>query len=68
MSDEAFESVLESVDPARRSFLRSLLAGAGALAALAVPASRVLADEPVPQNAQKKKKKKKKKGDRTDRS
>ena len=45
-SHDALEEVLGEVGPARRSFLKTLLAGRGAaVAVLALPVSTVLADD-----------------------
>ena len=48
MSDQIrnhVEAILAGVSPSRRSFLRNLLLAGGAVAALALPASQLLAAE-----------------------
>ena len=49
MSDnkDKIDSILDQVQPERRTFLKRLVGG-GALAILALPASSLLAQEPAP--------------------
>jgi hypothetical protein len=43
--DDAIQNILEKVNPSRRGFLKQVLLGGGVVAALAVPASFVEAQE-----------------------
>ena len=47
-SQKAIESLLQRAAPARRRFLKQLLAGTSALAFLALPATSALAQDPPP--------------------
>jgi hypothetical protein len=52
--DDVIQNILEKVNPSRRGFLKQVLVGGGVVAALAIPASRVHAEEPVQEGKGKK--------------
>jgi hypothetical protein len=52
--DDVLQNILEKVNPSRRGFLKQVLMGGGVVAALAIPASRVHAEEPAAQEGKKK--------------
>jgi hypothetical protein len=45
MSKDRIQSILDKVNSSRRGFLKQVLMGGGAVAALAIPASRLHAEE-----------------------
>jgi hypothetical protein len=54
MSKDRIQSILDKVNSSRRGFLKQVLMGGGAVAALAIPASRLHAEEAAGRVGQKK--------------